>query len=369
MDSTTTKVPPSRGMRRLRWIGYVLAWTTAAVLWAFATATSYASFGGTLGQLLPIGLYLGLSMMGAAGLLGIAVWHFTGRLAWNPGGARFLAGHLAALCLYSLLVATAFVWPDLISMRGGSLRSRVFSPVLPYNMLTGAWLYVAVAGLSYVIRAQQRIRDEEAALAQARLLTHQAQLAALRAQINPHFLFNALHTIGALMEADTARADGALERLGDLLRYALGAEETVPFQREWRFALDYLEFERLRYADRMRVAACTDDAALSVPVPPLVLQPLVENAVRYGVAERPDGGTVSISAALDAGFLTVAISNDMGQDTTPTGLGMGLDSVRRRLEATYGDRAGVTIREDSSRCVVTLKIPDGSTDPRAVDAE
>lgn len=344
-------------MRRLRWIGYFLAWTTAAVLWAFATATSYASFGGTFGRLLPVGLYLGMSMMGAAGLLGIAVWRLTGRLDWNPGQARFLAGHLAALCVYSVLVATAFVWPDLLSLRSDQLRSRVFSPVLPYNMLTGAWLYLAVAGLSYVIRGQQRIRDEEAALARARLLAQQAQLAALRAQIHPHFLFNALHTVGALIGTDTALADRALERLGDLLRYALGAEDTVPFHREWRFVLDYLEFERLRYADRMRVDARCDEAAQSIPVPPLILQPLVENAVHYGVAERPEGGTISIAATVRAGRLTIAISNDAGQDTTTTGFGIGLESVRRRLEACYGDRAGVAVRQEPSRCDVSVTLP------------
>lgn len=344
-------------VRRLPWIGYVLAWTTAAVLWAFATATSYASLGGTFWQLFPLGMYFGASMMGAAGLLGLAVWRLTSWLEWNPGRPRFVVIHFAAMCAYSVAVATAFVWLDLLSMRSGSLWSRVFSPVLPYNMLTGAWLYLSVSGLSYVIRGQQRISDNEAAVSRARLSAQQAQLTALRAQINPHFLFNSLHTVGALMSTDTDLADRALERLGDLLRYALEPGETVLFRREWQFALDYLEFERLRYGDRMQFETHIDEFASSVPVPPLILQPLVENAVRHGVAERPEGGKVRIAAILRHEVLTITISNDAGKNPATSGFGLGLESVRNRLEACWGPRAHMVVTQDPCRYAVALSIP------------
>lgn len=357
MDSPMSAVRPSPAMRRVWWLLYALAWTTAAALWALATVAGSARLGGTFRELLPTGLYFGASMMGAGSLLGIAVWRLTGWLAWSPGQIRFLGAHLAAMCAYSLLVGTAFIWPDLLMMRTANFWARVFSYVLPYNMLTGAWLYLTVAGLSYVIRGQQRIRAEEAAVVRAQLLAQQAQLAALRAQINPHFLFNALHTVGALITVDAALADRALEQLGDLLRYTLDTEESVAFEREWGFVLDYLEFERLRYGDRMQVDASVDPAAHQVQVPPLILQPLVENAVRYGVADRPDGGPIAIAAGVDSDTLIVSISNEVGTDPIDSGMGIGIASVRRRLEACYGQRASLEVRKDEKRCVVTVAVP------------
>jgi LytS/YehU family sensor histidine kinase len=220
----------------------------------------------------------------------------------------------------------------------------------------GSWLYLVVAGLSYAVRAHRRIRAEESAAAEARLLAQQAQLVALRAQVNPHFLFNALHSVGALVASDPARADKALECLGDLLRYALGTEEEVLFAREWRFTEDYLAFEHLRLADRLQVQADVDSAALSVPVPPLIFQPLVENAVRHGIADRPEGGLIHLRARLDHERLLLEVTDD-GRGARGTKEGLGLSSVRRRLAALYGERAALSVGSSDAGCTVSIALP------------
>jgi LytS/YehU family sensor histidine kinase len=223
--------------------------------------------------------------------------------------------------------------------------------------MMGSWLYVLVTGVSYAIRAQRRVRAETAAAADARLLAEQAQLAALRAQLNPHFLFNALHSVGALVQIDAARAEEAIERLGDLLRYSLGSEPNVLLSQEWKFTHDYLAFEQLRLGDRLDVRSEAHAAALAAIVPPLIFQPLVENAVRHGIAERPAGGHIAISARTTDGRLRLRVADDgPGLAGNPTD-GVGLASVRRRLAATYGDRARLQIEAVGTGFVVTMTLP------------
>ena len=182
-------------------------------------------------------------------------------------------------------------------------------------------------------------------------------MAALRAQINPHFLFNALHSVGALVSIDPVRADRALERLGDLLRYALGAEDEVPFGNEWRFTKDYLALEELRLGDRLRLHEDIEETATSVLVPPLILQPLVENAVRHGVADRPGGGTIAIRARLEGPHLVIGVTNDGRPNDGPIGAGLGMSSVRRRLAAMYGDRAALEAGHVTDGFSVTIRLP------------
>jgi LytS/YehU family sensor histidine kinase len=236
------------------------------------------------------------------------------------------------------------------------------SPVLIWSLLMGSWLYLIVAGISYAILAHGRIRAQEAAAADARLLAQQAQLAALRAQINPHFLFNALHSVGALVSTDPARADKALESLGDLLRYALGTSDEVLFAQEWAFTEDYLAFEELRLGDRLRVVKEVDAAAMSVPVPPLILQPLVENAVRHGIADRPEGGSISLFARTENAQLVLRVTDDGNGNGNGAGDGLGLGSVRRRIAALYDGKATLSLDRLPSGFAVTLRLPIAADD-------
>ena len=333
------------------WIPYVIAWLAAALFWTLASAVGA---GRSPLETLPYGLLA----MGSAAVMGVGVWRLTGRVMWGWRSARFYAAHLLALVVYSAIYATSWMWLDLLSGRvAAALVTFRTSTVLIWNLMMGSWLYLVVAGLSYAVRAQRRIRTQDAAAAEARLLAQQAQLAALRAQINPHFLFNALHSVGALVTSDPVLADRALERLGDLLRYVLGAEDEVPFGREWRFTQDYLAFEQLRLGDRLSVDEQVDEAALTVLVPPLILQPLVENAVRHGIADRPEGGRVALGARLDGTRLLLSVTDDGKGDGGTNGGGLGMGSVRRRLEALYGDRATLIVHKTVSGFSVTVGLP------------
>lgn len=333
------------------WIAYVIAWLAAACFWSLASAS-------TAGRSPLETLPWGLLAMGTAGLMGLVVWRLTHRIVWDWRAPSFYVAHGIGLVLYSVLYSTSWVWLDVAQGRvSESLAAIRTSPVMIWNLLMGSWLYLVVAGLSYAVRAHRRIRAEETAAADARLLAQQAQLVALRAQVNPHFLFNALHSVGALVASDPERADKALECLGDLLRYALGTEDEVLFAQEWRFTQDYLAFEQLRLADRLRVQADVDSAALAVPVPPLIFQPLVENAVRHGIADRPEGGRISLRASVGGAHLRLRVSDDGEWKTSETTDGLGLGSVRRRLAALYGHRAALRIDRDASGFAVTIELP------------
>jgi len=209
-------------------------------------------------------------------------------------------------------------------------------------------MYTMIAGISYFIRTQRRLREEQVSSALAETAAAQQQLRALRAQINPHFLFNSLHSLSTLVRHDAAAAEDAIDRLGELLRYALdhGALESVRLQDEIAFVRNYVELERLRFGDRLDVSFDIDEAAADAMVPPFLLQPLVENAIRHGIAPRGAGGSIRVSARMDTGRLAVEVG-DNGVGAGPAALepesGLGLSILKRQLESRYGRRATLEV--------------------------
>jgi hypothetical protein len=335
------------------WGLYGAAWAVASLLWT-AAATS-------VGMRALDALPYGLLVMGVAAGLGVGVWHLSGRLDWPPRRWTFWAAHIAALCTYAAIYATAPGAPDVPSRGLAALARPWREPVTAWNLLMGSGLYLVVAGLSYAVRADRRRQRETDAAAQARLLARDAQLAALRAQVNPHFLFNALHSVSALVRADADAADRALDQLGGLLRYALrDGDDLVTLDEEWRFTERYLDFERLRFGDALRVDAVFDPQTRDQLMPAFTLQPLVENAVRHGIA--PTGsGTVTIRAAAVDGVVRLSVSNAASPALEPTrSAGTGLQALRRRLQLTYGDSdTWMTTRQTGDRFDVEVIVPAG----------
>lgn len=220
------------------------------------------------------------------------------------------------------------------------------------NNLLFFWMLVGV-GHARVYARRYRERDEQLA---------RAELHALRTQLHPHFLFNALNTVSTYVRADPDTAERMIARLGQLLRHALasGGEHEVPLREELDVARAYLEIEQARFEDRLRVRWTVDPSALAARVPSLLLQPLVENAVRHGIAPRAAAGTIEIAAERHDGALRLVVRDD-GVGLPDVGApreGVGLANTRARLRQLYGDRQSLElVRPDGGGACVRVTLP------------
>jgi LytS/YehU family sensor histidine kinase len=210
-------------------------------------------------------------------------------------------------------------------------------------------MYWAAAGGFSAYRAIERARQAGAAAAQAQALLAQTELAALRNKLNPHFLFNTLHSILALVRKEPKRAEAALHRFSDMLRYVLDTERSgndqVLLRDELAFTEQYLALEALRLGDRLRLEWDVDDEALSATVPALTVQPLVENSLKHAFNPRSTPGTLRLRVRREGERLHIEVGDD-GPGCTlppdgglPAGSGLGLPTVARRLALRYGAAA------------------------------
>lgn len=204
------------------------------------------------------------------------------------------------------------------------------------NVLT-AW---TIFGIRHGIEYYRRYRVRELRASQLETKLAVAQLEVLQMQLQPHFLFNTLHAISALMYRDVEAADRMVTRLSDFLRLTLdsaGVQE-VTLKREMEFLDKYLDIEQVRFGDRLEIRRAVDPATLDLLVPNLVLQPLAENAVRHGIAPRSSGGRIEIRTRVENGALTIDVLDD-GPGAAAIGAGVGLSNTRARLDHLYGTAA------------------------------
>jgi hypothetical protein len=238
----------------------------------------------------------------------------------------------------------------------------IHSPLVNRDVVLGSWLGTtyatgAWAGLYVRITARRRRQEKDT---QMQLALREAELRALEAQINPHFLFNCLNSIRALVVENPALAQDTITRLANILRHNLHRDlsHTVPLESELEAVSDYLALESVRLEDRMRVEWAIDSAARRALLPPLLLQTLVENAVKHGIAARAAGGDLLIRAALIADGMLVEVENT-GQllPPAPGGTQLGLSNLRERLRILYGDRATLQLENRNGRVAATVRIP------------
>lgn len=334
----------------LAWLPFFVVWALFLMAYGEATLTDAA--------------ISSLIAMGSAAVLGAGAWWFSGRYPW-PARLRlsFYFVHLLAGSLYSWTWLFVQFGVGGLELNESPLALIARSRTLGWQFLMGLTLYAMIAGVSYAVRTHRRLRDQERVTARAEALAVEARLRTLRAQLNPHFLFNALHSLSALITEDPAAAELAVDRLGEMLRYALSEEEEseVLLADEWRFTERYLQLEGLRLDSRLRVETRFAAGTLSRPVPPFTLQPLVENAVRHGVATRAQGGAVSIRAELVEGDLVVVVADD-GPGADPVeandSRGYGLRVLRQRLAAIYGGSGGLEVETATGEGFrVTVRLP------------
>jgi hypothetical protein len=230
----------------------------------------------------------------------------------------------------------------------------------PLLLGLGVVLYLLAAALHYLLGALEASREAERRALELEIASREAELRTLRAQIHPHFLFNSLNSINALIAARPEEARRLCVRLGDFLRRSLtlGAREQIPLAEELDLAEALLSIEKVRFGDRLGHDVRVDEGVRGCTVPPLLLQPLVENAVTHGIAQMLDGGTVRIEAERRGPRLIIAVENPRDPDSAdPAGAGIGLQNVRRRLAALYADEADVRVRPEAESFRVEVRLP------------
>jgi two-component system, LytTR family, sensor histidine kinase AlgZ len=231
---------------------------------------------------------------------------------------------------------------------------------VPLLFGAGVLFYLLSVDLYYVLMAVEASKEAEARALQAGILAREAELKALKAQVNPHFLFNSLNSISALTSSDPAKAREMCILLGDFLRRTLGLGEksAIPLEEELSLVHSFLAVEKVRFGARINMEENIDKDAMTVPVPPLLLQPLVENAIVHGIANLVEGGRVYLDVKAHDGVLSVLVENTFDPDAPPKRKsGVGLANVRQRLTARYGNQASCDVKANGDLFRVAIKIP------------
>ena len=326
-------------------IGWIPVWTLLTVLMTVVHEESFAAAAPGA-----------LRMVIGAAVLGVLVHRFVARHPWpHPLRLAFFARHLVAMMLYAVGCMVSYsVIESLIRRQPVFVVGPGFGPFL----VTGAWLYLMVAAVAYA--SQSAARASRLVALEAR-----GQLAALRGQIHPHFLFNALHTVVQLIPVDPRGASRAAELLADVLRLALSEpRDSVTLTQEWEFVRRYLEIERIRFGERLKVDDSLDPAALACRLPSFALQTLVENAVRHAAAPRVDPTTLAITARVEGGTLVVVVTDDgAGADVASIAqsAGTGLRRLREQLKWLHGTEAGLFLASGpGGGFTARLRIPQGA---------
>jgi hypothetical protein len=329
-----------------RLIAYLLVWAPILVLLAWLTPE-------TPGRHWPAAVALLAPVCVLYAFFCLSPWPICRAWPLRPGNLEGLvATWIAASAIGGLILAAA---ARLAQYLPGAPILR-----LPLLFALGSLLYLLSAGIHYAVLAAGESRAAERRAAEARTLAREAELQALRFQLNPHFLFNSLHSISALTTVDGPRAREMCIRLADFLRSSLrlGNCETIPLKEELALARSYLEVEQVRFGARLAVHERIGPGCEDCRVPALLLQPLVENAVKHGIAGLVEGGAIRLEAQRRGAAVTILLENAFDpQSAAGRSLGLGLENVRRRLRVRYGEEAEMEAGPSGDRYRVSLRLP------------
>ncbi|HEX8285439.1 MAG TPA: histidine kinase [Pyrinomonadaceae bacterium] len=367
------------GPRGQRWARLAFVWGVWALVGLFFSSQVYFYSYGTAKQVRwPHALAWQMSAVVINALstplvLRLARRYRVERQTWRRSlPLHLLAGAaVAAVCTtYHIVLDFAFAG------KLGTLMPAELPRIVFVNIDKNLLVYAIIVVVSHAIDYYQRYREGE-------LRASQAQLQALKMQLHPHFLFNALHSISALVHTDPEAADKMIARLGDFLRLTLesSAAQVVPLRQEIEFLNCYLEIERIRFRDRLTTRIDVDPQVLDCRVPNLILQPIVENAIRHGVSQRTAPGHVEVRAERAGSSLRLEVRDNgrgLPEGATPAaapgtkGGGVGLANTRARLQRLYGAAYSFELANaPAGGAVVTLEIPlqgsasEGASRPEA----
>lgn len=341
-DLSTSELKPTP-----KWLSATLFFGVWTVVGLIFTALTYAT---DLGEQLGFSyaLRLNLTRFYLWAVLAPLIFRFSYRfpVEFRPLRFRNLLLHVPAIFLFSSihqLIHLAIAWwfaPDFSERFNsiGEMYRTYFAAGLYIGLIVAALIVIAAHAFIYY----ESFRAGEAKRLALSAQLAQAQLQALKVQLHPHFLFNTLHSISSLVLEDPPRANAMIARLGDFLRLTLehSADQMVTLKQEIEFLRCYLEIEQVRFEDRMTVDFKIEPSTLAAPVPHLILQPIVENAVRHAIAPRSAPGSISVSSSRLDGFLRLEVKDDgPGLKTNADSVesrGVGLGNVRARLNQIYG---------------------------------
>jgi two-component system LytT family sensor kinase len=292
-------------------------------------------------------------------------------------GARWpyhVAAHLAVSVTFVFAIDVEFSYLASKVLPPGPSTPAVLSRAVRLFValaLSDGLVYWMILAVSYAAEHHRRLREREVAASELRTQLARAELQALKMQVQPHFLFNALHTIGALVRTgDSANAVKVVAGLGDLLRRILdeASRQEVSLEHELEFVRNYLTIEQIRFRDRLQVRVDVEPALLPARVPHLVLQPLVENAIRHGIGQRISAGQVAVEARRLGDRLELVVRDDGPGIDDPTRIGIGLANVRDRLQLMYGLEYSVGVANDpeggvAARVTLPLRMPAEAESP------
>jgi two-component system, LytTR family, sensor histidine kinase AlgZ len=332
---------------RRRLIFYLLAWIPilallCGVAWTSGSAGTWMDAAAVLAPASALYAFACLSPWYIARVQPLRLSNLTGLITTYTGAA--LAG--------GLLLAGS------VRLAAMELDKPAPQWLLLFGM--GALLYLVSVGAHYAALAVEASHEAERRAADARTLAREAELQALRMQLNPHFLFNCLHSISALATLDGVRAREMCIRLAEFLRSSMriGDRESIPLREELALVRSYLDVEQVQFGGRLRVESEIDSECDGCAVPALLLQPLVENAVKHGIAGLVEGGSIRLAARRSETGVSITLENAFDPDTPPRrNLGMGLAHVRRRLQVRYGAEAAFDAGAVGALYRVVLRFP------------
>ena len=335
---------------------YLIAWVVLGVLfsWLSAVQGGVGWLEANTALVIPTVLY---------GIVCLSSWYLCQAfpLDRDVEPRTLLVLLLASLVTSGIWVLLCFGWLALLG-GGGILSTRAvgwFPGQAPQVFAAGNILFLLAATVHYLLIASQKAGEAAVQSLELSLLARDAQLRALRAQVDPHFLFNSLNSISALTTADPAAARTMVLKLAGFIRAGLqeGNHQEVTLDQEFRLAGDYLDIERVRFGERLRSEVTSHPDALRCLVPPLIVQPLIENAVKHGIAHLLEGGAIRISAERRNGVLLICVENPVGPDVRPGKEGTGLRIVRQRLMLLYGSDSVVRVADQQGTFSVTVSFP------------
>jgi two-component system, LytTR family, sensor kinase len=312
----------------------------------------------------------GTTMSIAEGFVSMIIYSALSLAVWFPFQYFNRTGKtklIRIINLLSLAVALTGIWIAVSRIVTSAILPEkqayeiFWSATLSYRIASGILICCLVILTYYLILSYQRLSEKRLGEARLENLLRETELKMLRAQINPHFLFNSLNSVSALTITDPDKAREMVIKLSDFMRYSLTRkdEQPVTIRQELENLRLYLDIEKIRFGKRLVTVEKIDDECLGAKIPNLLLQPLYENAVKYGVHEST--GTITITTTLRCKGQTaeITISNNFDPDAVlPAGTGTGLNNVRRRLELIYGNGATLRTAKLDGNYVVTLLIPE-----------